>query len=654
MDEPGPSGAMTAARAVTRWQLAFAAGAVLLAAADTYVVVVALPSIMTGVGLGIDHLERATPIVSGFLLGYVAMLPLLGRLSDLVGRTPVFVGCLLAFGSGSLLTATAHSLSVVVAGRAVQGLGGGGLVPVTLALVAERWPPETRGLPLGVVGAVQELGSVLGPLYGAAIVTAASWRTIFWINLPLSAALGIAFLAAGAGRQRATGGQQASGGQEAAGQRSAGQRSAGQRSAGQQSGMRSGSHGPGSDGRPDSVGAVLALGGAGLIGLGLWAPASLVDSVRWGGYWTPEVGGSAWVGLTTPVALAGVAALGAFVVWELAAPATFRRLCDLRRLPAVLAGADLPGAALLAGLLACVVISFSTADPTKQVTASSTPVLAPLAVVLAAAFVWRQRRARNPLLELGALRRRGAWGAMAVNLALGGALMAALVDVPFFARTTRYPHSQVGAALVLVRFLVAVPVGALAGGVLCRRRSWGPAVAAGGATVAALAFAAMSGWGTAALSTPLHVGGSSIGFGATDVELAVCGLGFGLAIAPVNAAVLDSVAPRLHGVASALVVVARSVGMLAGLSALTALGVRRFYEAQARIGTPLTLCPADPAHCPAYDRATNAALLQELHTVFAGAAVCAGIGAVLALALLGVRREASKAPAPASEAQTIP
>ena len=189
---------MTAGRGVTatrrdRWRLALAAMAVLLAAADTYVVVVALPSIMSGVGVGLDRLQRATPIISGFLLGYTAVLPLIGRLADLAGTDSVFAGCLAAFAAGSVVTATAHALPVVIVGRALQGLGGGGLVPVTLAMVAARWPPDARGLPLGIVGAIQELGSVIGPLYGAAIVAVASWRAIFWINVPVTLILGTGF-----------------------------------------------------------------------------------------------------------------------------------------------------------------------------------------------------------------------------------------------------------------------------------------------------------------------------------------------------------------------------------------------------------------------------------------------------------------------------
>ena len=85
--------------------LALAAVAVAFAAADTYVVVLALPDMMGSVGLGVDQLQRAAPIVSGFLLGYVAMLPLIGRIADLRGRVPVLVASLLVFAFGSLVTA---------------------------------------------------------------------------------------------------------------------------------------------------------------------------------------------------------------------------------------------------------------------------------------------------------------------------------------------------------------------------------------------------------------------------------------------------------------------------------------------------------------------------------------------------------------------
>src|SRR3954468_10416015 len=180
-----------------RLLLGLAAVAVMFAAADTYVVVLSLPDMMGSVGLSVDQLQRAAPIVSGFLLGYVAMLPLIGRIADLRGRLPVLVAALVVFGFGSLVTAAAYDLPSLVAGRFLQGVGGGGLVPVTLALVADIYPVERRGVPLGIVGAVQELGSVIGPLYGAVVLAFGDWRDIFWINLAvgLAMAAGIAALA---------------------------------------------------------------------------------------------------------------------------------------------------------------------------------------------------------------------------------------------------------------------------------------------------------------------------------------------------------------------------------------------------------------------------------------------------------------------------
>jgi MFS family permease len=559
-------------------------------------VVVVLPNIMVGVNLGLDRLQRATPIISGFLLGYTAVLPLIGRIADLAGTARTFTACLVAFGTGSVLTATAHSLPVVVLGRAVQGLGGGGLVPVTLAMVAAGWPPDARGTPLGIVGALQELGSVVGPLYGAAVVAVASWRAIFWINIPVVVVLGAGFVVA----------------------------------AGRRAPRRS------DPGRMDLVGPVLALVGGVVLMVGLDAPRSLATSPTWGQWYNPELGGQ-WGVFTTPVVLVGIGLLVAAVVWEVAAPAIgFRAAWPLAGAPALLRRSDLPGAALLAGVLACIVITFSTADPSTEVVASSAPIVVPLAVALAAAFWWRQRRAAHPLLEPGAFRARPAWGSMLVNLSLGGALMSALIDVPLFARSTIDPASETAAALVLLRFLVAVPVGAVIGGMLCRNRARAAFVAGTGMAISAVAFIGMTSWSA-----------NSLNGAASWIELIACGLGFGVAVAPVNVAVLGAVAERHHALASALAVVARTVGMLAGLSALTAIALHRFYGEVAK-ANPLALCPDNPLHCPASDAIQNAAILRELHTIFGGAAVCAVIASVLAFGLLRATRATVQEPAAAT------
>jgi MFS family permease len=569
--------------AAARGRLVFAAAAVLLAAADTYVVVLALPSVMNDVGVGLDRLQEATPIISGFLLGYVAMLPLLGRLSDVYGRQPVFVGCLAAFAVGSVLTASAQGLPMVVAGRTIQGLGGGGLVPVTLALVADTWPPGRRGVPLGVVGAVQELGSVLGPLYGAVIVEHSSWRTIFWINLPLSFLLGLGFLLSRS-RERIS--------------------------------LR----------RPTKtlLGGALLLAAAATGALAVVQPAALASDVTWGQLFS---GG----GLTMPIVFI-FAALLLLSLPLLNAP---------RRIANLLHSADWPGALLLAGALACIIITFASSDAAQQVLSSSAAVVLPAGALLAILFVLRESRGtRDPLVPLDALKDRAAFGSLLVNLAVGAALMAALVDVPIFARATAFPNSQLDAALVLVRFLAAVPIGALLGGLLTERLSHRVTAALGMCLTTAM-FAVMSTWPATALSDglwQLHVTRS-------DAALVGCGLGFGLAIAPVNAAMLGAVRATLHGLASALVVVARMIGMLVGLSVLTAVGLRAFYATEATITSPLKLCPQTPAACPAYDALVKHAIIDELHTVFVGAALCAGAAALLSLALLR-RREGWQAHSP--------
>jgi MFS family permease len=542
--------------------------AVLVTAADTYVVVLALPDILTGVGVGLDELQRASPVIGGFLLGYTATLPLLGRLADLRGRVPVLVGCLLLFAFGSLLTATAVSLGPAVAGRGLQGIGAGGLVPATLALVADRWPPERRSLPLGVVGAVQEAGAVLGPLAGAAVLAVADWRAIFWLNLLLG--LGLAVGVGVGGRVR----------------------------------------------RPDPVGLVLAAPALLALALQLAAPAALVEDVTGGLLYVPVVSS---VGFSTPLVLVAVLAGAAAIVRSIARPE--RAVLPVVGLRGLAAEVDVLGSALVVLTLGSLVWAFAAADPATQVVAYG-PVLLALAAVAGVAFLLHERRTPEPVLPLRALRPVGAWGAMVVNLLVGVALVAALVDVPLFARNTTTPGDQFGAALVLLRLLVAVPVGAVAGGWLCR--SVAPRfVAAGGTGLAAVAFVAMTGWDATSLD----------GVGATVVLLAA-GLGFGLAIAPVNTVLLAATGSDVHGTASALAVVARTVGMLLGLSLLTAVALRRFTAEVAAIGSPIELCPRSPAHCPAYDTATNAAILSQLHTVFAGAAVAAGLAAIAAVSLL--------------------
>ncbi|MFW6870295.1 MFS transporter [Nocardioides sp. CPCC 206347] len=565
-----------------RLLLTFCAIAVAFAAVDTYVVVLALPDMMAGVGIPIDELQRAAPIVSGFLLGYVAMLPLIGRIADLRGQVPVLAMSLVLFSIGSLVTAVSYDLPSMVAGRFLQGVGGGGLVPATMSLVAALYPVERRGLPLGLVSAVQEFGSVLGPLFGALVLSFTSWRGIFAINLAggVLLVLVVGALARGSVVEvRAPASLETPAGDA-----------------------------PHRVSRlaalaPRPAAAVTAL----LLAITLTAgvitflePASIQRDLTWGQLFIPYVdGGSRWV---TPIGLVTIGSFVAFLVccWFLPRP-----LVDLRGWFRHLLDADLLGAGLLAAALGGIVLAFATADPEVAVFSPQGPwflVGSGIAVIL---LLVHLRRADDPIVPRGALRATPAWGALVVSFLVGWALIAALVDIPLFARTTTQPDSQLGAALVLLRFLAALPFGAIVGGWLLRRLNAGVLTAIGMAA-AGVSFLAMAQWDATSLD----------GFG-SNVPLVIGGFGFGLALAPVNAAILANTDDDSHGLASALVVVARMIGMLVGISALTTIGLRRLYATQA----------ADPSL-----GIRELGIVQE-HAVFVGAAVAAFAAAVLALIL---------------------
>lgn len=489
--------------------LGLAGAGLFVAALDAYVVVTLLPAMMGDVGLTIDRIEQATPIVTGFLAGYVVAMPLLGAYSDAHGRVPVYLACLGVFGAGSIITATAGlfdfaGLPWLVAGRFVQGLGGGGLVPVSLALAADLYSGRSRFRALGAVAAFQEAGSVFGPVYGATLAAAAAasggWRFVFWLNLPLAAACGA----------------------------------------------------------------------------GLWLSAR------------SRPGGAA------------------------VAPR-----------PSV----DWLGAALLGLGFGLVVLAVYPDDPERRAVNSLFVPAALGAIAVLAAFAFVQSRRSHPLVPRELWRSRVVIGVALANLLVGAALMVALLDVPILGRLV-FRLDQLASGLLLTQFLVGVPVGAVVGG-WAGARAGARLTAVAGMGVSAAAFLAMSGWRASELS--VHVGPLT----QADLALAACGLGFGLVIAPLTSAVLAITRDQSHGVATSLVVLARTTGMLLGLAGLTAFGLYRFRQI---LGSPVLNDADIRARLRHLDQLVTAAFLQEYHEIFLVAAgICVLAAAVSAVTIRPAR-----------------
>ena len=160
-----------------------------ITALDQTVVVTALPSVMLDLQVPIADLDRAAWVITAYLLGYTVAMPLIGRLGDVYGYPRVYQASLIIFCIGTSLVAVSSSLEWMVGARVIQAIGGGATVPIGMALATTLVPRGQRGLALGIVGASAEAGSMLGPVYGGAIVELLSWRWIFWLNVPQSAVI---------------------------------------------------------------------------------------------------------------------------------------------------------------------------------------------------------------------------------------------------------------------------------------------------------------------------------------------------------------------------------------------------------------------------------------------------------------------------------
>ena len=160
---------------------------VFIAADDLTVVSTMLRQIIFDLEIPLpDGLDDAAWIVNAYLIAYVVVMPFIGRVSDIIGRRPVFISSLVLFLAGSIWLPNAPDLPTFIAGRVLTSLGGGAMVPVGMAIIGDIYSPEKRPSALGLLGAIDTAGWVWGPLYGALLVRFLDWRWQFYLNIPLS------------------------------------------------------------------------------------------------------------------------------------------------------------------------------------------------------------------------------------------------------------------------------------------------------------------------------------------------------------------------------------------------------------------------------------------------------------------------------------
>jgi EmrB/QacA subfamily drug resistance transporter len=168
------------------WTLAIVSIGLFMVVLDNLVVNVALPSIQRDLGASIQALEWT---VNAYVLSYAVFLLTGSALGDRFGRKRMFTVGLTLFTISSAAAALAPTSGLLIAARAAQGLGAAIVTPLTLTLLAEAFPPQRRGVALGVWSGISGIAVALGPLVGGAVVQAASWHWIFWLNVPIGIVL---------------------------------------------------------------------------------------------------------------------------------------------------------------------------------------------------------------------------------------------------------------------------------------------------------------------------------------------------------------------------------------------------------------------------------------------------------------------------------
>jgi len=183
---------MAARKPTARTILIVLAFGVFVAADDLTVVSTMLRQIVFDLEIPLpEGLDDAAWIVNAYLIAYVVVMPFVGRISDILGRRPVYIGAFTLFLAGSIWVPLAPDLPWFIFGRVLTALGGGAMVPVGMAIIGDVYEAKKRPTALGALGAIDTAGWVWGPLYGALLIRFLSWQWQFYLNIPL-ALIGIA------------------------------------------------------------------------------------------------------------------------------------------------------------------------------------------------------------------------------------------------------------------------------------------------------------------------------------------------------------------------------------------------------------------------------------------------------------------------------
>ena len=549
-----------------------ACSVVFLTALDQTVVVTALPKIIIDLSITVQQLDRAAWIVSGYLLGFIIAMPLMGRISDMYGRRAVFLICLGIFALGSLLcglapilgnaldisflqhiginvaapgdssdpNALSPGLVWLVAARFVQAIGGGAMIPVAMAVAGDFYGEKQRGLALGLVGMVTEAGGVLGPLWGAMITQTLGWQAIFYINVPIVALLALLIWRLIPSPKI----KPASPPVETRLIASASADSPAPRAV-----------------RIDFIGTLLL--GASLLCLSLGLSQEAITAAPGVTTSGSPIQNNPWLIGASLLLLAGFIALELFIE---------------RR------GPTLPELDAIGG----------ESRPKQRVL---------------------------PIIELSVFRRVAFSATSLVSLLVGAALIIAMVDIPFFIDTV-VGGTALDSGLALLRLTAMIPVGAIVGGLLCPRITC-RATAILGLLLTALGFLLMHLW-------PLDVNWLQI-----TASTIIGGLGFGLVIAPIGTTAINAANNQQLGMASSVITVLRMVGMIVGLAALTSWGLGRFHDIITAFKPPVGVTPFSAPYQVALSKYATAAGHEVYTSIFLAAGIICLVAIVPALLLEG-------------------